>query len=316
LSELSSFTNLLQLLQQRLEHASFAGAAGDKVDDAHLVGLFISVDASHPLLQPRGIPRDVVVDHQPAGALQVNSLGSGVGADHVRRAAVSDRTVKEIDLLLTFEIIHRTMDFGDLPGEAHRFEALHDEIEGVAMFGEDEDFLIAPLLVADHLPQPFEFGIFASLIDIAREVEQLTNLAALGLELTESSGHHSSHRGQVGGLVFLEAIFGLLFVGSLLLLDIAESQPFLARQQFLRAKPSRADIVDKAIELRQPALERTHQRISRAGEAALKDAHRKARCRPIQEFGPIVVFAHVVGRAVIQRLLADSALRELIAQRV
>src|SRR5579885_2842890 len=80
--------DFFELVEESLEHPTLAGAAGNQIDDAHLVGLFIAMDSAHPLLKPRRIPWDVVIDHQPAGALQVDAFGGGIRADHICRAAV------------------------------------------------------------------------------------------------------------------------------------------------------------------------------------------------------------------------------------
>ena len=47
----------------------------------HLELLAVAVDAPHALLQPVGVPRDVVVDHQRA-ELQVDALAGRLGGHH------------------------------------------------------------------------------------------------------------------------------------------------------------------------------------------------------------------------------------------
>src|SRR5579885_1165686 len=107
--------DFFELVEESLEHPAFAGAAGNQVDDAHLVGLFVAMDSAHPLLEPCRIPWDVVIDHQPAGALQVDAFGGGIGANHICRSAVSGRLVEEGYLLLALQVVHRAVDSGDAP---------------------------------------------------------------------------------------------------------------------------------------------------------------------------------------------------------
>src|SRR5579875_548223 len=236
--------DFLELVEQRLEYAAFAGAARHQVDDAHLVGLFVAMDTAHALLQPRRIPWDVVVDHQPAGALQVDAFPRGVGADHISRAAVNGWLVEEGYLFLTLQVVHRAVNSGDAAGKAHRFETLDDEVQGIAVLGEDEDLLIAPSRVSNYFAEFLELGVFAALVDLAREIQQIAHLVALGLKLAESGADHARHRLELGGLVFLEPIFGLLFVGGLVIFDIAHAQAFLKRQQLLSGEAAGSHVLD------------------------------------------------------------------------
>ena len=71
---------LLDLLQQPLRRPALAGVGGDEVPQAADLGLADAVDAAEPLLDPVGVPRQVVVDHQ-VGPLQVQPLTGGVGGD-------------------------------------------------------------------------------------------------------------------------------------------------------------------------------------------------------------------------------------------
>src|SRR5208283_5902748 len=43
--------------------------------------LSVAMDPTHPLLQSNRIPRDIVVDHEPA-ELEIDSLASRFGRDH------------------------------------------------------------------------------------------------------------------------------------------------------------------------------------------------------------------------------------------
>ena len=63
-----------------MQDAPFAGVRRDEVEDQAVLLLAVAVDAAHALLQPDGVPGDVVVDHQPA-ELQVDAFAGGFGGD-------------------------------------------------------------------------------------------------------------------------------------------------------------------------------------------------------------------------------------------
>src|SRR5581483_1461933 len=228
--------DFFKLVEQGLEHPALARAAGHQIDDAHLAGLFVAVDPAHPLLKPCRIPWDVVVDHQPASALQVDAFRGGVGTDHVSRAAVNGWLVEKCNLLLPLQVVHRAMDSGDAPGKAHPFETFDDEVQSIAVFGEDEDLLVAPSRISNYFAEFLELRVFAALIDLAREIQQIAHLVALGLKLAESDADHARHRLQLGRLVFLKPVLGLLFIGGLVIFDIADAQAVLERRQLLGGK--------------------------------------------------------------------------------
>ena len=66
---------------------------GDEVEDVDVVLLSDAVDAAHALLEPDGVPRHVVVDHQVA-ELEVDALAGRLGRDADLRVAL------ELDLRL------------------------------------------------------------------------------------------------------------------------------------------------------------------------------------------------------------------------
>ena len=73
-------TDLVELLEEPHEDLTLARVLGHQVEDEHLTGLAVAVDAAHPLLQPVRVPGDVVVDHQVA-ELQVDALAGRLGGD-------------------------------------------------------------------------------------------------------------------------------------------------------------------------------------------------------------------------------------------
>ncbi len=70
----------LDALEELLQHPAFAGVGGDEVEDEAVLLLAVAVDAAHALLQPDGVPGDVVVDHEPA-ELEVDAFAGGLGGD-------------------------------------------------------------------------------------------------------------------------------------------------------------------------------------------------------------------------------------------
>ena len=70
----------LDALEELLEHAALAGVRRHEIEDQAVLFLAVTVDAAHALLQPHRVPRDVVVDHQPA-ELQVDAFARGFGGD-------------------------------------------------------------------------------------------------------------------------------------------------------------------------------------------------------------------------------------------
>ena len=141
------FLDLLEPLEELLEHAAFAGVGGDEVEDEAVLLLAVAVDAAHALLQADGVPGDVVVDHEPAelevdafarrlgghqdlGLLAELPLGVDAGAG---RVAVAD--------------LHAAVDLRDreapLPQLAQRPTVLAvagQVVERVLVLGEDEQF--------------------------------------------------------------------------------------------------------------------------------------------------------------------------------
>ena len=73
--------------EQFVQHATFARVNRDEVKDETVLLLTVTVDSAHALLQPNGIPRDVIIDHQPA-ELEIDTFTSGFGGDeHLGRLA-------------------------------------------------------------------------------------------------------------------------------------------------------------------------------------------------------------------------------------
>jgi hypothetical protein len=72
--------------------------------------LAVTVDASHTLLKPHGVPRDVVVDHEPA-ELKVDSLAGSFGGDqHLSVLAKLTFCVNTAAGRITVADLHASMD--------------------------------------------------------------------------------------------------------------------------------------------------------------------------------------------------------------
>src|SRR5579871_11805 len=73
--------------KQLLQYSAFAGVGGDEIENEAITILAVPVDAAHALLKPNRIPRDVVIDHQPA-ELQVDAFAGGLGGyEHLAQFA-------------------------------------------------------------------------------------------------------------------------------------------------------------------------------------------------------------------------------------
>ena len=70
--------DLAEPLEELVQHPPLAGVRRDEVEDEAVVLLAVAVDAAHPLLQPHRVPRDVVVDHEPA-ELEVDPFARRLG---------------------------------------------------------------------------------------------------------------------------------------------------------------------------------------------------------------------------------------------
>jgi hypothetical protein len=80
-----------ELLEQAVVDVAFAGLVGDEVPEVADLGLADAVDAAEALLEPVGVPRQVVVDHQ-VRALEVDAFAGGVGGEqHLDVWVVAER---------------------------------------------------------------------------------------------------------------------------------------------------------------------------------------------------------------------------------
>ena len=88
------------------------------------------------------------------------------------------------------------------------------------------------------------------------------------------------------------------------------------RRQLVGGDLARPDRLDQPVELLQATLEGAKQGVSRARQPALEDGHGEPGRRAVQDAGAVVVVVDVVGRLVVEGLLADLALRQVVAEGV
>src|SRR3990172_9991601 len=82
---IESVPNLLELFQQALQHAAFDRIGRDEIEDQTIEKLAVAMDTPHALLQPIGIPRDIIVKEDMA-ALEVDTFPGRFGGDeHLNR---------------------------------------------------------------------------------------------------------------------------------------------------------------------------------------------------------------------------------------
>src|SRR5579885_1259230 len=117
-----------ELVQKCPQDTPLAGLVGDQIDqDNRIVSLLVAVNAAEALLNPRRVPWDVVVRHDPA-ELQVDTLARRVGGHHEPAPLP-----KLLHLGFPLWVRHTTMDAGNLAGVAHAFQSMDEVVHGVAV---------------------------------------------------------------------------------------------------------------------------------------------------------------------------------------
>ena len=103
------------------------------------LGLADAVDASEPLFDPVGVPRQVIVHHQ-VGALEVDALASGVGGQKdLHLGIVLERFLRPHPVFAAHAAMNH--DHRVLAPEQRGYAVLQ-VIERVAVFGEQHQFLV------------------------------------------------------------------------------------------------------------------------------------------------------------------------------
>ena len=100
-----------------------------------------AVDAPEALLDPVGVPREVVVDHQVRG-LEVQALPGGVGGEQDLDVGVVGELLGDLPAV---GAAHAAVDRLDRLGPAEqRSDPAREVVERVAVLGEDDQ--LAPLV--------------------------------------------------------------------------------------------------------------------------------------------------------------------------
>jgi hypothetical protein len=124
-------------LQQALVDVAFPRLPGDQVPEVAHFGLADAMDAAEALLQAVGVPGEVVVDHQ-VGALQVDAFASGVGRQEEVNVGVAAEALFDGAAGFTAEAAIYVDDVVITAEEG--FETAVQVAQGVAVFGEDDEF--------------------------------------------------------------------------------------------------------------------------------------------------------------------------------
>ncbi len=141
-----------------MQNHPLAGRGGNQVVDVDLVALTVTVDAAHPLLQPSGVPGQIVVEHQVA-ELQIDALAGSLGGHHHLFLVMKD-SLGLVALLGR----HRPINSSHAQTPPH--QVFHQVIESVLRLGEDKQLLpgLEQVAASHHLPQfvqlPFRAGHF------------------------------------------------------------------------------------------------------------------------------------------------------------
>ena len=154
-------------------------------------------------------------------------------------------------------------------------------------------------------------------VDLPRQVAELHDLLPLDNQVGQRGSDDAGQQILLGDFAFLAAVHRAFFVGRLAVENVVvlghaaleDEDLFLGELAFL-------DLADQVGELVDAALEGPQQGIGGTGQAALENAHRQACRGAVEQLGPVVDVPHVVGRLVVERLLADRPLGQVVAQRV
>ena len=93
------FSGFLQFLQQPVIYVSLAGFVGHEIPQVTGAGLADTVDPAEPLLDPVGVPGQVVIDHE-VGPLEVDAFPRRVRGDQQPGPEIIQKAL--LDLLALF----------------------------------------------------------------------------------------------------------------------------------------------------------------------------------------------------------------------
>src|SRR5699024_10642317 len=88
-------THLLELLQQSVEHLTFASVRRDDIPQSADFPLADAVDTAEPLLDSVWVPWQVIIDHQMRG-LQIQTLTGGVGGEQYLAGGILSELLSDL----------------------------------------------------------------------------------------------------------------------------------------------------------------------------------------------------------------------------
>ena len=304
----------LQLVEQHLQHAALASAGGDEVDDHHVAPLAVAVDAPQALFQARGIPGNVVVDHQPA-ELQVDAFPGRVGGDEETGAV---GVAEPLDRRFAFRPRHAAVNRDDPSRVPEALQAPDQVLDRVAVLAEDQPLVAGVALVVEHCTKPFELRLGPRLDQPARPRDQPVDGGDLFAQLVDRHGDHRAEdrllvrRRARNGAVVVAGVGVSQRIEDIGVVSVAGRE--LRGAEIRCGEASGSQILDRAPEPRDSPFQRPAKRPRRAGEAPLEHAQGKAGRRLVVQ--RVTVRAAQPGRGeVVQRLLAVGARRQVVAER-
>ena len=296
----------LNALEQFVQHAAFARVRGDEIEDEAILLLAVTVDAAHALLQPDGIPWDIVVDHQPA-ELQVDPFAGGFGR-HEDLGGFAELALGEnagagrvavANLHATVNLRHAEAPFAQFAERASVLAVRAEKIQSVFMFGEDEQFHLRvgeDAVFLDEVTQPDELGFDFALFQIHRLVNELPELSDFIAQRRRIVGRDEVF--QFGN------DFLLLFFGQVL---VVVGEAFID----LRL-PVAFGVGENMFALILHALEAATHGVDARSEAALKHRHGEPQ-RPapggIFRRGPDRLILNEAGQGIVKIQLVETDLK-------
>ncbi len=132
------FAGLFQLVEQGAIDLALAGLIGDEIPQVAYLRLADAVNAAEALLQAVRVPGKVVIHHE-VRPLEVDAFAGGIGGDQHLYLRVMPEGFLHLQPLLT---PHTAMNGDDgLTAAQQRADALGEVVQGVAMLGEEHEFL-------------------------------------------------------------------------------------------------------------------------------------------------------------------------------
>ena len=260
----------LDALEELVEHAALAGVGRDEIEDEAVHLLAVTMDAAHALLQPHGIPRDVVIDHQPA-ELQVDAFAGGFGGDEhlggLAKLAFGEDAgagrVAVADLHAAVNLRHGQAPFAELAQRTAVLAVAAEEIQRVLVLGEDEQlhlWVVEDAVLLDDFAEPDELGFDFAFFEGLGELDELAEF--------------DDFLAQGGGIVGGDEVFQ--FGDDFLLLLFRQIIEVVGQAPVDLRLPIGLRVGEDVFTLVPHALEAAAHGVNAGGKAALQHRHREA----------------------------------------